>query len=61
MAKTESDETTSFSFSELNCITNPGDGHCLIHTVLTSIRFIGLNRVFTEDTLLSSHKSYGIL
>ena len=58
MAKTESDETTLFSFSALNCIKNPGDGHCLIHT---SIHFIALNRVSTEDTLLSSHKSYGIL
>ena len=50
---TESDETTSFSFSALNCIKTPGDGHCLIHAVLMSMHYIGLNRFPTKDTLLN--------
>ena len=37
----------------MNCIKTPGDGHCLVHAVLTSMHYIGLNRVPTKDTLLN--------
>ena len=37
----------------MNCIKTPGDGHCLVHAVLTSTHYIGLNRVPTKDTLLN--------
>ena len=51
--KTESDETKSFSFLTLNCIKIPWDGHCLVHAVLTSVDYTGLNRVPTKDTQLN--------